>query len=86
VGSNLLSGLENLETAFFFNNPCVSDAVINNRTKIPELIETLRERCSDSDEDPSTATTSAVTFTTTINPSCPVGNVDQRICRLEDDV
>jgi cell division protein FtsB len=84
VGSSLFSGLQNLTTASFLANPCISESVYQNRTGILQLIQHLREKCVDP-YDWTTTTTLATTTTITEDPSCPAGNATQRICDLEDE-
>jgi Leucine rich repeat len=56
VGSNLLTGLEQLTTTYFNGNVCINKYVHNNRTGVLEVIEELEQKCS-YPEDPNCATT-----------------------------
>jgi hypothetical protein len=49
VGSNLLNHLENLTTAHFLGNACISQTAYKSRAEVLELIEALDKKCPDSE-------------------------------------
>jgi hypothetical protein len=47
VGPNLLNHLDNLTTAKFLANVCISKSASESRTEVLELIEDLKKNCTD---------------------------------------
>jgi Leucine rich repeat len=82
VGTDLFTHLTSLTSLFFFQNTCIDEYAYNNRTGVVQIIETLRIRCFDPNDHTSTT---LATSTEGADPTCPVGNTDQRICDLEDE-
>jgi uncharacterized coiled-coil protein SlyX len=74
VGSNLLAGLQNLQTAYFDKNNCINAQVKDNRAEVLKLISKVQQLCPYAEESPSSPEHS----------SCPSENAAQRICQLEE--
>jgi Leucine rich repeat len=85
VGENVLNDLPDLTFAHFILNICV-DFYANSPETLLTLMQLLRTNCPDIATSPGTTTTITYTTPTTIDPSCPSGNTDQRICDLEETV
>lgn len=74
VGANLLSGMRSLEKAGFYYEPCINRYITRD---ITELTSALHSLCPDEG-----------LFVTipTENSSCEIGNLDDRICELEQKI
>lgn len=75
VGENLLGDLKSLQQAGFYYEPCINRYVTADITELKTALQNLSpDKLSE---------TSTISSPATEDPSCEVGNLDQKICTLE---
>jgi hypothetical protein len=80
VGEGLLDNLESLQEVYFDSEVCINKYALTP-SKIPALIEVLRQNCTDIEPETTTQ------LTTTNQPSkCEIEDLEDFVCGLDEDV